>query len=409
LEDRLYYKDQYLKAFTARLVKQEKDPNGRWYAVLDQTAFYPSGGGQPFDTGTLNDKNVLETEEIDGEVRHYLEEPLEDSCKTVEGKINWDRRFDHMQQHAGQHILTAVFADHFEISTAAFHLGEEVVSIDLDCHDLTQQQALAAEEMANQIILENRPIETIWPEKSELPKYRLRKAPAVDENIRLVIIQELDYNPCGGTHPRSTSEVGSIKILDWERQKKKIRVYFVCGKRVLTQLHAKQKVLKDLIGLFNAPEHGLGAAARRVVNHGKELEKSLDELREQQSRFQAKELADNAAEFYSVKFIGHVYQDQSIQELQKLARAVAENTAESVVLLINESNEKLQFVSAKGSAPSISMKQLCQSILPWINGKGGGSDTFAQGGGEPVLSGKEFLQRAEEIVKKELEKSQICL
>jgi alanyl-tRNA synthetase len=408
LEDRLYYKDPYLNTFTARLVTQEKDPNGRWYAVLDQTAFYPTGGGQPFDTGTLNDKNVLETEEIDGRVRHYLEEPLEDSSKTVEGKINWDRRFDHMQQHAGQHILTAVFEDQFGISTAAFHLGEEVVSIDLDCHELTEQQVLEAEEFANKVILENRLIETIWPEKSELPKYRLRKAPAVDENIRLVIIQELDYNPCGGTHPRSTSEVGSIKILDWERQKKKIRVYFVCGKRVLTQLHEKQKVLKDLVGLFNAPEHGLGAAARRVINQGKELEKSLDELRELHSRFQAKELADQAAEFCSVKFIGHVYQDHSIQELQKLARAVAENTAESVVLLINESHEKLQFVSAKGSAPSISMKQLCQSILPLINGKGGGSDVFAQGGGEPVLTGNDFLQRAQEIIKKELGKSQIC-
>ncbi|WP_313897576.1 alanyl-tRNA editing protein [Bacillus litorisediminis] len=160
-------------------------------------------------------------EDREGEIRHYLEKPIPDISQPVIGQIDWDRRFDHMQQHAGQHILSAAFEELFHMKTVSFHLGTEVLTIDLDTSELTEDIALQAENLANQIILENRPIETKWVTEEEAKKYRLRKELSVTDQIRLVIIPDFDYNGCGGTHPSSTGQVGSIKILNWEKQRKK--------------------------------------------------------------------------------------------------------------------------------------------------------------------------------------------
>ncbi|MBS4192588.1 alanyl-tRNA editing protein [Bacillus sp. FJAT-49705] len=402
LDSKLFYKDSYIKSFTADLLKQEKDDQGRWYVVLDKTAFYPTGGGQPYDNGTLNDVKVIDVEEIDGEIRHYVETNLSDSTDVIAGEIDWDRRFDHMQQHAGQHILTAAFVELFGMETISFHLGKEFLTIDLNCEELTEEQAWEAEKLANQIILENRPIETKWVTEDEISSYRLRKQLAVSENIRLVIIPSFDYNGCGGTHPKSTAEVGSIKILDWERQKKKIRIQFVCGGRVLTQLHQKQRVTKSLTEVLNAPELELAAVAKRLIDQGKNLEKSLEELHGALLEYEAKELLGEARQSDGWKMISEVFQNRSIQELQKLGRTITAHSDEVLVILVNEINEKLQFVCAKGANPPISMKKLSGELLPLINGKGGGNDLFVQGGGEALRTGEELLQHALEKLKQEL-------
>lgn len=241
--EKLFYQDQYMRSFTARLQKSDRDEKDRFYVVLDQTAFYPSGGGQPHDIGTLNGVNVCDVEEVDGEVRHYLEEPAE-IHKEFTGEIDWNRRFDHMQQHTGQHILSAAFEEEFSYKTVSFHLGAEICSIDLEAESLTDKEIGRVESIANNIILENRPVETRWVTEEELSNFALRKEVSVSANIRLVIIPDFDYNGCGGTHPDSTGQINSVKILHWEKQKKnKIRVYFVCGSRVLKLLGEKHKVI----------------------------------------------------------------------------------------------------------------------------------------------------------------------
>ena len=196
-------------------------------------------GGQPNDIGTLADQHVINVEEIDGEIRHYLEGPFLDTNKEIAGTIDWERRFDHMQQHTGQHLLSAAFDQLFEYRTIGFHLGAEIVTIDLETEVLTEHQVQRAEGLANQIILENRPIEVKWVTEEELSQYPLRKETKVKDDIRLVIIPDFDYNGCGGTHPKATGEVSSVKVLDWERQKKKVRVQFVCGKSSNEAVSAK--------------------------------------------------------------------------------------------------------------------------------------------------------------------------
>jgi alanyl-tRNA synthetase len=388
MENKLYYQEAYIKDFQAKVLKQERDESGKWYVVLNQTAFYPTGGGQPYDTGVIAGSRVIEVEEINGEIRHYLESPIEMTDAFVAGSINWDRRFDHMQQHSGQHILSAAFDNLFGFRTVGFHLGAETLTIDLETETLTEQEALQAEELANQIILENRPIEPKWVSDEELADFPLRKALKVTENVRLVIIPDYDYNGCGGTHPSSTGEVQAIKILDWERQKKNIRLQFVCGDRVLRQLGQKQKVLLGLTKLLNAPEADMESAVQRIFETGKKLERELEKATDLLLQYEAKSLiAENKDDV-----IGVVFQNRTIQELQKLARLTTAEDAGKLVFFVSRTESRLQLVCARGTGRTENMKKVIAESLAQINGRGGGNDSFAQGGGEAVISEEEMLK-----------------
>lgn len=387
---KLYYEDPYIKTFETELVYQGADDKERVYAVLKESAFYPTGGGQPHDEGTLNNIKVVDVEEVEGEIRHYLEGELDSSTSGVSGEIDWKRRFDHMQQHAGQHILSAAFEELYGYKTVSFHLGRETLTIDLEISELPVQHAEEAERLANAIILENRPIESRWVSAEEASKFPLRKKLSVSEDIRLVIIPEFDYNGCGGTHPTSTGQVSGVKILDWERQKKKIRVQFVCGSRILTQLQTKHEITRSLSQLLNSPEKDLLSAASRLIENGKDLEKQLEEAKETLLAFEAKEML-TAGEGNSVS---KVFEGRTIQELQKLARLIASQSENADVILINETADKLQFVCARGADSESDMKNLSAELLQRINGKGGGNPQFAQGGGEKLMSGEDLLQYA---------------
>lgn len=395
MRNKLFYQDPYIKSFTAKVVTQEKDRDGNAYIVLEQTAFYPTGGGQPHDIGTIDNIKVLNVEEVDGEVRHYLETELENVNTTVQGVIDWERRFDHMQQHAGQHILSAAFENLLGYKTIGFHLGIETLTIDLETDDLLESEALKVEELANQIILENRPIETKWVTEEELVNYDLRKETKVKEDIRLVIIPNFDYNGCGGTHPKATGEVQAINILDWERQKKKIRVQFVCGNRVRKQLSQKHNVLTELTKLLNAPEKDMQQAAIRLLENGKNAEKELEQTKETLLEYEAKSLLDKSKD---KKIVCKVFQSRTIQELQKLARIIINEDQEVIALMVSENENRLQVVCASGPAVSISMKRIMSNALSLINGKGGGNDSFAQGGGEALISGEQLLKHLVDLI-----------
>ncbi|WP_394581700.1 alanyl-tRNA editing protein [Cytobacillus firmus] len=387
---KLYYENPYIKKFETELVYQAADDKERVYAVLKETAFYPTGGGQPHDEGTLNGIKVVDVEEAEGEIRHYLERDLEPSNSGISGKIDWIRRFDHMQQHAGQHILSAAFEELYGYKTVSFHLGKEILTIDLEISELPVGHAEEAERLANAIILENRPIEARWVSAKEASQFPLRKQLSVREDIRLVIIPEFDYNGCGGTHPTSTGQVAGVKILDWERQKKKIRVQFICGSRILTQLQTKHEITGKLSQLLNAPEQDLPSAASRLIENGKDLEKQLEAAKEALLAYEAKEMFTAGKE----KCISKVFEGRSIQELQKLARLIASQTENADVILINETADKLQFVCARGADSESDMKSLSAELLQKINGKGGGNPQFAQGGGDKLMSGEDLLDYA---------------
>jgi len=397
MKHKLFYEDAYQKTGNTNMISQAQDEAGRWYIILEETTFYPTGGGQPHDLGIINGVPVIDVEEVDGQIRHYINERSSlEAREAVTTEIDWSRRFDFMQQHAGQHILTASFVELFGIQTVSFHLGKELVTIDVDTSKISEEQLIDVEKLANQIILENRLIETKWVTKDELSQYPLRKQVTVDEDIRLVIIPDFDYNGCGGTHPSSTGQVGSLKILDTEMQKGKVRVHFVCGGRVISQLHRKQKVLQEVKSQLSASEEGLAEAARTLVDNGKKLEKTLEELREQLMGYEVKELLSELTP--GNISVERVFQQRPIQELQKLARLLVGESPKSKVVFIAENEGLLQFVLASGTENDSNMKQLASHILPLINGKGGGSPTFAQGGGTTDLSGQELIEKIHQLL-----------
>lgn len=388
--EKLYYDNQYIRSFTSKLLKQDKDENGRIYIVLEKTAFYPTGGGQPHDIGTINGINVVDVVEVDGEIRHFIEKQI-DEQNECNCEINWDRRFDHMQQHAGQHILSAAFEETHGYKTISFHLGKEICTIDLDIANLTEEEADAVEKLANHIIIENLPIEAKWVTESELEHYSLRKELSVSENIRLVIIPNFDYNGCGGTHPSSTGQVQSLKILQWEKQKKHTRVQFVCGNRVITQLSQKQKVIQSLTGILNAPQDKMEEAANRILKQSKEFEKNLDELKNKLLDYEASTLINEQQMVDNIKIVKKIFYNYSIPDLQKLARTIVGKTNDVLVFFINEQEDKLQFVCAKGPELPFNMNEVVKRNIPLVNGKGGGNDSFAQGGGEKLLSANQLM------------------
>ncbi|MBS7346036.1 MAG: alanyl-tRNA editing protein [Caryophanon sp.] len=382
----LYYTDAYIQQFDATVIASGEE-NGRHYVVLSNTAFYPTGGGQPHDIGTLNDVDVIDVEKVGDDIRHYVSAPV---TGDVHGTIDWQRRFDFMQQHAGQHILTAAFVELFNIPTTSFHLGAQTVTIDLDTQTITDEQLAQAEARANDIILQNRPIETKWVTADDLQTYNLRKEIAVEGDIRLVIIPEFDYNGCGGTHPSSTGQVQLIKILHVEKMKKQSRIHFVCGARVLQELAMRKDVLTNVARQLSVPEEEAADALQKVMTTAKQTEKQLQQLLDAQ-------LTTIAAELAAQTIAAKAFDGFSMQQLQKIARTVVAENDDVQVFLASHVDGKIQFVAARGANVTRSMKDISAAVLPLLNGKGGGNDQFVQGGGEPLVSAEDVVLRMQTI------------
>ncbi len=399
MKERLYYQDAYLRYFTAEVVERGTDFNGGYYVELSQTAFYPTGGGQPCDLGKIEDVEVTGVEEVDGQIRHYLAKPLSEHLQTVKGSIDWNRRFDHMQQHTGQHILSASFRQIADILTIGFHLGREIVTIDLDTPELSEELIQQAEDLANRVVVENRRMEARFVDEAELATLPVNKAPSVQENIRLVIIPEFDYNPCGGTHPSRTGEVGMIKVIGWERNKGKVRLSFVCGFRALELLREKQAVLQQLTRLMTCGESELTTNISRLMDEQKETGRLLQEARQELLQYEGNEMLQQAERWNGMRIVSRAYRGRSMQDLQKMAQHLTASDTGCVVLLVSV-QDKCQLVFARGESVPFDANWLLKQVLPLIEGKGGGKPEMAQGGGTASRDPEEILQAALSLVKK---------
>jgi alanyl-tRNA synthetase len=245
---RLYYDDSYLTDFTAAVVDRA-DGGHRIY--LDRTAFYPTSGGQLSDTGRLGGIEVLDVVDEDERIAHLLAAPLDGD--RVEGRVDWPRRFDHMQQHTGQHLLSAVVAERFGWPTVSVHFGDDASTLDLDVESITPEQIAAVETRANEIIWEGRPIIVSFERAEDAAG--LRKASTRGGTLRVVSIRDLDRSACGGTHVRTTSEIGPLLIRKVERVRKQVRLEFLCGGRALGRARADQELLARLaVTLSAAPD-----------------------------------------------------------------------------------------------------------------------------------------------------------
>jgi alanyl-tRNA synthetase len=368
LTQKLYYSSPYTTEWETT-IKRTFERDNENFIILEETAFYPTGGGQPFDTGSINDMEVVDVFTEDGEVIHKVTNLTE--VTNVSCKINWDRRFDHMQHHSGQHLLSAVCYSLFDALTVSFHLGSEYVTIDVNKTELNQHQLNQIEKEVNQQIYQNRPVHTYFVSNEELVKLPLLKMPKVTENIRIVEIEGIEHNACGGTHVSRTGEIGIIKLFKTEKQRGNTRIFFKCGTRVLQDINESQEILSNLSAKFNTGRDDILNRLEKWEEDHKQLETEISVLKEQLNQYQTKELLDKADH----EFLAHVFEEKNFNDMKELAIKVAsENNL--FVLFLSLSENKVML--AQNGTYRTSCGQFLKQHLAAFNGKGGGNDKTAQ-------------------------------
>src|SRR5437867_10677063 len=295
--ERLYYNDSRLLEFDARVIGVSQRDDGAVAITLDRTAFYPTGGGEPSDTGTLGEARVIDCIDVEDEgVLHVIQGPVPDVDDTVHGKVDWLRRLDHMQQHTGQHILSAAFVRLFAAPTHSFRVLEHECEIDLRLDDPTDERVDQAVDLANQIIWECRPIQIRQVTTQEAASLPLRKEPARAGELRLIEIDEFDLTPCGGTHAKSTGEVGVIAVRSWDRAKGLTRIQFMAGIRVLSDYRRANRTARAIAELFSAGREDAPALVAKLIEENKKLTHRVRELDELACRAEAEELLRSLSE-----------------------------------------------------------------------------------------------------------------
>ncbi len=304
MTERLYYTDSFLQTFEARVLDVRSGANGT-AVVFDRSAFYPTSGGQIFDTGWLRPAGApepktrvvsVEEDEATGEVLHFVPDGNELIPGTViEGAIDSDRRRDHMQQHTGQHVLSAAFEQLYNFATVSFHMGDESCTIDLATNAVTAGQIAAVEKLANQIIFEDRPVAIRFATPDEARAMGVRKIPAAErEKLRLIDIDKFDLNACGGTHVRSTGQIGSILLRKTEKVRQGVRVEFVCGMRAVGTARRDFTTLTDAAAVFSTHIYDLPEQARKVLDEAKAAQKVQSKLLEEVAELQAAQFLQSA-------------------------------------------------------------------------------------------------------------------
>jgi len=365
--ERLYLRDSYLRAFRARVV-ESRELDGRPAAVLEGSAFYPEGGGQPGDRGAIGRARVVDTQERGGEVLHVLDQPLPPG--EYDAQIDWTRRFDHMQQHHGQHLLSAAF-DRQGAPTVSFHLGERTCTIDLDA-PLGKLDLARAEALANESIWRNLPVvarDFTGEERARLP---LRKEPVKGD--RVVLVEGVDASPCGGTHPARTGEVGCVAILKVQRWgEAKARVEFACGGRVVGLLREANEILAAAAEALKTAPADLAQQAARAAAESQSRRKQAEALERDLARHEAALLRAKGN-----PVVARVERGPSFA--RAVAQAVAGEGGTALLGAVEDGRAHLVFARAKG-APGPAMGALLKDALALLGGKGGGGPDFAQGSG----------------------------
>jgi len=391
--DRLYYTDCYLKEFSARVVRTNPDPRGT-RVFLDRTAFYPESGGQPSDRGTLAGIPVLDVIDEGDDVAHIL--PNTPAEEAVQGSIDWERRFDHMQQHTGQHILSAAFERVGGYKTVSFHLGTESATIDLDSDRVSAKQIEEAEKLANGVVFENRAVRVSFRSAAEVQQLDLRKPTFREGDIRLVEVVGFDHSACGGTHVTATGSVGIISIRKVERARGLTRVEFVCGGRALRRSRQDFAILSEAARLFST---GFESVPELITKQSQDLRdagKSVQKLEEELAQLEAAQWWKQAPERAGVRVVRCVYASTEGKKAKLIAHALGKRAGAIALIGVKGAPTALFFSQSRGGRTNLS--DVMKQTLAKLGGKGGGTRDFAQGGGLPEDELEAALSFAESLL-----------
>lgn len=375
---RLYYDDAFLREFDATVIACERTDQ-RWQVTLDRTAFYPTSGGQPYDTGKLNDVAVVDvSDEHADEIVHVTEQPLSAGA-AVHGVIDWQRRFDHMQQHTAQHLLSAAFIELFGFQTVSFHLGRDISTIDLATPSVVPRHLQEAERRVNEIIFEDREISVRYGTAEELAREGIRKKVEREGTLRVIDIANFDRQPCGGTHLARTGQAGMLLIRKCERQKQNWRVEFVAGFRALAASREDLRILRSAWEQIGCGMAELPQMVGKMLEERRGSMRDAKKLTERLAELEATELLANKAESPSDgtrKIVAEIFDDAAASYLSMLASKLVANAGVRAALA---SRSAKAVVLAQSAGLDGDMGVLLRELLAKFGGKGGGSKVFAQG------------------------------
>jgi len=397
--ERLYYHDAHLIDFDAQVVKVDSTTDGRSAMTLTRTAFYPTGGGQPNDTGIIGGARVVDcVEGEDASVLHMIEGTAPSVGDTVKGKVDWPRRLDHLQQHTGQHILSQAFVSLFDAETRGFRMLDQVCEIDVALDQPTEERIQQAVDLANQIVWEDREVIIRHVTPEEAATLPLRKDPAVAGDLRLIEITGFDLTPCGGTHAQRTGEVGLLAVRSWERAKGLTRIEFLAGGRALADYRRANDTARQTAALFSAGRDDASALAERMLAENKELHRRLRTLEAIAARVEAEELLQHAAGSSRgssptvregsineprPRLIARVFDNRDADSLKRLALALVTHP-QTVALLGSRDQDTARLVFARSADALGDMNALMRKACEMVEGRGGGKADMAQGGGKNV-------------------------
>jgi alanyl-tRNA synthetase len=393
--ERLYYTDCYLREFEARVLRAEPGAKG-FRVYLDRTAFYPESGGQPADHGSVGGIPLLEAVDEGDEIAHLLARGPE--SEIVKGAIDWERRFDHMQQHTGQHVLSGAVEKTGGYKTVSFHLGAETSSIDLDSDRLGRKQIEEAEELANQVVFENRAVRISFQPAADASRLDLRKPTFREGDVRLVEVEDFDLSACGGTHVDHTGAIGLIAVRKYERMKGQTRVEFVCGRRALRAARQDFLVLSEAARLFSTGREIVPELIAKQAQELREAMRAREKLVERLAESQALELWRETAEKEGRKLIRCVFPAEESREAKIVAHALAKQP--STVALIGLKGDPAALFFSQSPGGGLDMGGVLKDTVARFGGKGGGARDFAQGGGLDEKRLEDALSFAEKLLGK---------
>jgi alanyl-tRNA synthetase len=387
MTERLYYADSFLYDFDACVtsIVRPSESEPRPALIFDRTAFYPTSGGQIFDTGLIlvHDRRtrVVEVSEADdGSIRHFLDQlPDVQPGMTVHGSVDAERRRDHMQQHSGQHVLSAAFVRLFNFPTVSFHMGDDYCSIDLEANSISPEQIEAAERMCNEIILEDRPVEIRVVSQQEAKQLDLRKLPPAERGeLRLIDIRDFDLSACGGTHVRHTGQIGCVLLRKTEKVRQGIRVEFVCGQRAVKTARRDYTTLAEAAGLFSSQIWEVPQQIRKSQEESKAARRQGEQLLGEVAEQHASGMLSEAPAVNGRKLVVQVFPDRDLAYIKLLAQKLTRR--ESGVVALVGTTIQPSVVAAASPGQAIDVGALLKQALAAQGGRGGGSKDMAQGG-----------------------------
>lgn len=410
--ERLYYSDSHLLEFDARVVSVSTLDDGRAVVALDRTAFYPTGGGQPNDTGSLGAARVVDcVEDEEARVLHVLEGDAPETGATLRGRVDGARRRDHMQQHTGQHILSQAFVKLYGAQTRSFRMTADACEIDVDLSDPSDERIERAVTRADEIIWDDREVRVHNLTAEEAARLPLRKDSAREGELRVIEIDGFDFSPCGGTHARRTGEVGVIVARHWERAKGLVRVTFAAGTRALEDYRRANNTARTTASLFSVARDEAAAAAARAQEENKHLQRRLRASEELAARAEARELLEesedanfgvdvrdggaevNDAGEGGLRLVARVFEGREAEDLRRLASAIAAH-ARSAALLGSRDEGGARLVFARSADAPGDMNALLREACRALEGRGGGRPDMAQGGGPRADLLAEVIEQA---------------